>query len=304
MWYRLALAALLASWAVAAAAAPPSVVASVKPLHSLVAGVMEGVGAPELLVKGADSPHTFNLRPSDARVLQRAEVVFWVGDGLETFLQRALQALAAEARVIEIQAIEGLTMWPARAGGAWENDHNHVDHDHHGHSALDAHLWLDPVNAERIVDAVARALSEADPARGAIYAANAERMRKRLTALDAELQGLFAPLQGVPFIVFHDAYQYLERRYGLAAVGAVTVSPERPPSARRLAEIRARLKQAKVRCVFREPQFPSALVDTVVEGTGVRVGVLDPLGAGLPSGPELYERLLREAAEALRSCLE
>ena len=168
----------------------------------------------------------------------------------------------------------------------------------------DAHVWLDVSNAQAMVAAIARELSEHDSANAARYQANAASLTERLTALDAELKTTLAPVKDRPFVVFHDAYHYLEDRYGLNAVGAITVSPEQRPSAQRLSEIRSRITALDAACVFSEPQFEPTLVTTVVEGTGAGKGVLDPLGAGLPDGPDLYFQLMRDMAASLVSCLK
>jgi zinc transport system substrate-binding protein len=300
----------------AALAAAPRVVVSVKPLHSLVAGVMAGVGEPELLVRGAGSPHTYSLKPSDARLLDGAQVIFWVGESLEGFLARPLAALGSRARIVAVAKAPGIALLRGRAGGAWEDHEDHEDHeghgdeapaagggDAHGDAGYDGHVWLDPANARAVVRLAATVLGEADPANRARYAGNADRLVARVDALDAELQAALAPVRDVPFIVFHDAYHYLERRYGLRAVGAVAVSPERGPGARRVAEVRERIRASGARCVFSEPQFPSALLGTLTEGTAVRVATLDPLGADLPAGPEAWFALMRNLAAALDSCL-
>jgi len=296
-----------------AAAEAPAVVASIPPIHSLVAAVMAGVGTPALLIPGAVSEHTYTLKPSDARLLDRAAVVFWVGPPVEGYLAKPLAALAGRARVVELLDAEGVERLPARGGGVWD-EHAHDDHDHdkagdehddHGHDATtDGHVWLAPANARAIGRAVAATLSAADPANAARYADNLAALEARLGALDEELKATMAPVRGVPFIVFHDAYQYLEAAYGLASAGSVTVSAERKPGAKRLAELRAKLREAGARCVFAEPQFPSALVRTVAEGTGARTGSLDQLGAGIAAGPDLYFTMMRKLAGDLAGCLK
>lgn len=283
----------------------PRVVVSIKPIHSLVAGVMLGVGTPELLIEGAASPHTYVLRPSDARALQDAQVVFWVGEGLEGFLRKPLAALTGRATVVELVESQELRLLPARAGGNWErhaggDEHEHAEHDH---GSPDTHYWLDPENAKRTVEIIRATLSKADPEHEAIYGRNAQALAQRLDALDEELRTTLAPVRNVPFIVFHDAYQYLEARYGLNAVGSITVSAEQRPSARRVSEIRAKIKAAGVRCVFHEPQFSPTLISTITEGSAVRAGTLDPLGATLDQGPDAYFALMRNAAAALAACL-
>jgi len=300
--------------AITRAAEGPKVVTSIKPVHSLVAGVMVGAGSPALLVPGGGSPHAYTLRPSQARRLQEADLVFWIGDGMETFLAKPLGALARGARVVALYRAPGGTLLATRRGGVWD-DHgaardeaasaqrepNHDDNNAHG--SVDMHVWLDPANAQAMAGAIAEALAETDPANAARYRANGEDLRQRLGALDRELRRTLAPVAARPYVVFHDAYQYFEARYGLSAAGAITVSPGRPPGARRLAEIRARIVATGARCVFAEPQFPPPLVRTVIEDTAAKAAILDPLGAELTAGPETYFTLMRALARALADCL-
>jgi zinc transport system substrate-binding protein len=305
----LGLAALTLSSAPAVAA--PKVVASIKPVAALVAGVMAGVGTPATIVGGGQSLHTFSLKPSDAKALTDADVVFWVGPGLETFLEKPIRALTSGAAVVALAEAPGVTVLKGRTGGVWEahaDDHGH-DHDRgdndghdHGDHDIDGHIWLDPVNAQAMVGAIAVALSEVDAANAAAYAANAAALRARLAALDAELAAALAPVKERPFIVFHDGYQYLERRYGLNAVGSITVSPDRVPGARRIAEIRDKIKTLQAACVFAEPQFEPKLVQTLIAGTSARTGTLDPEAATLPAGPELYFDMMRALVANLRAC--
>ncbi len=311
---------LAALFALPARAGPPSVVVSIKPIHSLVAGVMEGVGEPVLLVRGAASPHGYALRPSQARALSRAQLVVWVGPGLEAFLVHALETLGREARVLTLAEAPGVRLLEARAGGTWER-HRHEEegeahepepqgHDGAGgehaardHGDVDPHLWLDPENGRAIVRAVSAALQAMDPGNGAAYAANAARLDARLVALGGRLEAELAPVRAEPYVVFHDAYHYFEARFGLNAVGSVTVNPETPPGARRLAAIRERIETLGARCVFAEPQFEPALVRTVVEGTAARVATLDPVGAALEPGAGLYFELLEGLGGAFAGCL-
>jgi zinc transport system substrate-binding protein len=319
-------AALLTLPAVARASEPPAVIASIKPIHSLAAAVMQGVGTPELLVQGAASPHSYSMRPSDAARLDSAEVVFWIGPALEAFLAKPVASLAADARVLELEEIPGLTLYPPRAGGVWaphahegeehageehegegegehaEEEHEGEDHDHEA-GTVDAHLWLDPDNAKAIAAAMAETLAASDPANAAAYRANAADLAARIDALDAELMAELAPVRDRPFIVFHDAYQYFEAHYGLAAAGSITVSPDQPPGAKRLSEIRATIAERGAACVFREPQFEPALIDLVIEGSGARQGELDPEAAALAEGPELYFEMMRGLARSIAGCL-
>ena len=284
------------------AIAAPDVVVSIKPIHSLVAGVMAGIGEPQLIVAGSSSPHVYSLRPSDARKLERAQLVFWVGPILEGFLEKPLTALADKAAIVELDRSPSVALLPARRGGDWE-----ADEDEHTHAASaaeqDGHLWLDPENAKAIVQLAKAKLAALDPANAARYAGNAAAVARRLDALDAYLRQSLAPVRGRPFVVFHDAYQYLERRYGLKAIGSITVSPEHLPGAQRIRAIHAKVAALGTTCVFSEPQFEPRLVETVIEGTQARTGVLDPEGASLRAGPELYFTLMDGLADGLATCL-
>lgn len=301
----------------AEAAEPITVVTSIKPIHSLVAAAMQGAGSPHLIVQGGNSPHSYSLKPSDAAALQKAKVVVWVGEGLETFLESSIATLAKDAEVVELAEVPGLTRLAYREGGPWEaHDHEegeehgeeeHGEEEHgeeeHGHGETDMHLWLDPDNAKAMVEAVAEALTKADPENSGIYLANSKIMAYRLDQLAAEIEHELAPVKDRPFIVFHDAFQYFDTRFGLNNIGSVTVDPEHKPGAARLREIQSRIKELGARCVFAEPQFEPRLLQVVIEGTDAKVGQLDPLGAELADGPELYFELLRGNAAALKDCL-
>ena len=389
---------LTASLAVPASAAP-RVVVSIKPLHSLVSGVMKGVGEPYLLIRGVASPHTFSLKPSDARELERARVIFWVGDVLAPGLERPLEVLPKKANVVALGEIKGLELLKLREGGLWEghdddhggekksegdhhdegkeakagdddhdkekhgkaeddhhdekekskakdDDHHEKaeakeehheeekrgkteddDHDkekaegkedhhdekekaegHHGeeedhHGGFDAHIWLDPMNARKWVDAIAHELEEVDPRNKKKYESNARNMKARIDGLHEELARSLAPVRGAPYIVFHDAYQYMEKRYGLTPIGSVTLSPEKKPGSARLLAIRRKIRDTKSICVFTEPQFQPRLVKVIMEGTGAGTGVLDPLGTGIPAGEDAYFTLMRNMAKSLKGCL-
>ena len=299
---RMAAALLAAVSLPATARAAPDVVVSIKPIHSLVAGVMAGVGEPRLIVAGGSSPHVYSLRPSDARKLEAAQLVFWVGPILEGFLEKPLAALAGKAEIVELDRAAGVVLLPARRGGDWE-----AEEDEHAHAASaaeqDGHLWLDPENAKAIVQLAEAKLAALDPANAARYASNAVALAQRLDAVDARLRQRLAPVRGRAFVVFHDAYQYLERRYNLTAIGSITVSPEHQPGAQRIQAIHAKVAALGAACVFSEPQFEPRLVQTVAEGTHARSGVLDPEGASLRAGPDLYFTLMDGLADALASCL-
>ncbi len=322
---------LMASVAIAAAAsgatAAPDVVVSIKPIHSLVAAIMRGVGEPQLIVDGAASPHTYNLRPSNARKLEKADVVFWVGPGLEAFLEKPLEALASKATAVELEDAKGLEKLPFREGGPFEA-HDHGDeghdahdghaeeegahdhgHDHaeghgdHDHGAYDTHLWLDPANAKAMAQTIETALIAADAGNAATYQANTKKLIDDLDALDAELKETVKPVKDKPFIVFHDAYQYFEHRYGVKTAGSITVSPETLPGADRVKQMQEKVRQLGATCVFAEPQFEPKLISVITEGTAAKSATLDPEAATLEPGPDLYFKLMRGIAGSLKDCL-
>ena len=329
--------ALLVAGTAAARAEAPDVVVSIKPIHSLVAAIMQGVGEPDLIVEGAASPHTYSLKPSNAAALQDADIVFWVGHGLEAFLEKPLEALGGNATVVELEDAPGIEKLQFREGGPFEahshegeeghdhaeeghsheeNGHDHAKegeegHDHAAeaghegeeHGAFDMHLWLNPDNARAIAAEAARVLSEKDPGNAEAYKANLATLNERLAALDKEIRETIAPVKEKPFIVFHDAYQYFEHHYGVHASGSITVSPETLPGAERLTQIRDKVKTLGATCVFAEPQFEPKLVNVVIEGTAAKSGTLDPEAATLEPGPDLYFALMKSIATSLRDCL-
>jgi zinc transport system substrate-binding protein len=321
----------------AARADVPQVAVDIAPVHSLVAQVMGDLGSPELVLPPGASPHGYALRPSEARALQEADLVVWVGPGLTPWLSSALGSLAGDAAVVEAMEAEGVTLLDMRESAVFPgHDHDHGDvhaeadahdhdHDHdrdhaeahahdddhaedhahdddHEHGEHDPHVWLHPDNATAIVRAVAVALSEIDPDNAAVYGANAEAAAERIGALEAELSARLAPVQGLPFVVFHDGYQYFEAAFGLEAAGAISMSDARMPSAARLAEVRGRIEELGAACVAAEPQFDPGLVEAVAEGADVRTAVLDPLGMALEPGAELYGAMMRDLASALVGC--
>jgi zinc transport system substrate-binding protein len=278
------------------------VVTTIGPLHSLTAAVMAGVGTPTLLVRGGMSPHTFTLRPSDAKAIEEASLVFWFGETLEPGLARAIRALP-RGEVISLLSQAPLSLLPAREGGPWEEE----DEDGHGHDHAhgddDPHVWLDPRNGAVLASYIAKVLSRSYPDHAARFTANADALQDRLEALERDLAARLTPINEAPYLVFHDAYQYFERRFDLRPVGSITVNPERAPGGQRLSALRERLVTSGARCVFQEPQFESRAVAVIVEGTATKVGVLDPLGAELEPGPEAYPTLLRRLADNLTACL-
>ncbi len=290
---------------------PPKVVASIQPLHSLAAAVMRGVGSPALLVQGKASEHGYALRPSDARQLHDADLVVLVDREYETFLDKPLEA-KPDGQSVEMAELPGIILLSPRQGGPWEAHRHHEspgpnhdghDHDHDETHVFDGHAWLSPANAKILVTALAGRLSALDPEHAAQYAANAQDELARLDQLDARIREKLSPVADRPFVVFHDAYQYFEKHYGLTGAGSITLDPDQPPSAKRLAALRQKLVQSGTACIFREPQFPAKVIDTLAKSADARIGVLDPQGADIPPGPDQYVMLMDQLADNLAQCL-
>jgi zinc transport system substrate-binding protein len=289
----------------------PKVVATIRPIHSLVATVMHGTGTPHMLVDGVASPHTFVLKPSDAKLLAESDIVFRVSEGLEPFTVKLSQALPKRVRLVTMIETPGLTLHALRRGATFES-HGH-DHGHgKGHKrgskheaaqGADGHIWLDPENAKVMAMAIAETLASSAPAHADRFRANAAAFSKTIDTLAPNIADKVAPLSGRSYLVFHDAYQYFEQRFGLRPVGSVTVSPDVPASAKRISALRKKVAELGAVCVFAEPQFAPKVIEPIVEGTAVRRGTLDPLGAGIPAGPDHYAIMMRALADDLRACL-
>jgi len=299
----------------------PEVVVSIKPIHALVSGVMGDVGEPVLLLQGNESPHSYSLRPSQMRQLYQADLVVWIGENMESFLAKPLQNI--DGQIISLLDTPNLTVLKPRHGGYWETTghHQHVaheekhqknpheshhdDHHHHHHhdGEVDMHIWLSPTNAQQIVKYITATLSQLYPEYSAIFQANAERIHHQLQDLDTTLATQLNPVQQHAYLVFHDAYQYFEQHYGLNAVGTVSVNPEQRPSAKRLHELRQQLATQQVVCIFSEPQFTARWLNSIIEGSQVKRGVLDPLGSELKAGETAYSTLLHNLADTLVNCL-
>ena len=289
------------------------VVATIPPVHSLASMVMKGVGTPDLLLKGTESPHDFAMRPSHVRLLTSADIIIRVAQNLEGFLEKPLRTLPASTEIIELIKLPGMKLVKIRGDLHHEHGEAHdresapahrTPPDKNGHTdVIDPHLWLDTDNASKIVTGIANILSRKDPKNASLYVDNAAAGVMRLAQLKKEVQTILNPVKTRSFLVFHHAYQYYLREFDLRMGAALILSHEIRPGARRLSEIRALIRDNDVNCVFAEPQFSQGLVRTVVRGTTAKVGILDPLGSGLPRGAEQYPGLIKNLAQNLASCL-
>ena len=304
----------------------PRVAVDIAPVHSLVTRVMDGVGAPNLVIQVGASPHEYNLRPSEAKALQDANLVFCIGSDLTPWLADAIQTLAPNASTTALLETDGTIELEFRESALFEahahdehDDHDedkhtdhddhgdhdedkHADHDDHAHGAHDPHAWLSPQNAKTWLNVIASKLSAADPKNAGIYFSNAATGQKEIDALIAEVNVTLEPARGMNFIVFHDAYQYFENDFDFPASGAISIGDASDPSPARIQEIQGRISNEGIDCVLAEPQFNPGLVATVMDGSEAKTGILDPLGAGLEPGAKLYPELIRNLSKALTNC--
>ena len=298
------------------------VVASIKPIHSLASYLMDGVAKPDLIVDGYSSPHGFSLKPSHAKMLQNADIIFWVGEDLENFLVKPLNSIAKKAEKIELMEIKGLEKLKFRErnifdgheghdehghdeDGHKEDDHDEHGHDEHGHEGHahgehDPHIWLDPENAKVILNEMVEHLIENDEKNASTYKKNLKKAEKDLDKL---LKSVKSDLnKDFKSIVFHDAYQYFEKRFGVNVLGAFTVNTDVMPGAEQLAEIREIIEHDKVSCIFSEPQFNPDIINAVAKDMDIQTGVLDPLGATLDPGKDLYFDLIKNMSKSFKGC--
>src|SRR6056300_654375 len=292
------------------------VVTSIKPIHSLASYLMDGIGKPELIVDGYASPHGFSMKPSHAKMLQNADLIFWVGEDLENFLEKPLKSIAKKAEKIELIEIKGLNVLKFRERNIFdEHDHDHDDHgkkeehddhdDHdehegHAHGEFDPHIWLDTMNAKAMLNEMAEHLIENDPKNESKYKSNLDKALKDIDKLTIEVMTELN--NSVSSIVFHDAYQYFEKRFNVNVLGAFTVNTDVMPGAEQLAEIREIIEHDKVACVFSEPQFNPDIINAVAKDMKIKTGVLDPLGTTLDSGKDLYFKLIRNMSASFKGC--
>ncbi|MFT3988164.1 zinc ABC transporter substrate-binding protein [Aestuariivirga sp.] len=292
----------------AATLASPTVITSIVPVYSIVSAVMGDTGKPQLLLKGRLSEHTAALTPEQIDALGKADLVFTVDDGLEFKLGELDGTEAVNGKhFTQLSHSAGVKVLPVREGGAWEPDTDEPQPTNASNTDLvlkyDPHIWLDPENAKAMAFGAAAALAKEDPANAAAYDANAKAFAATLDSVSAEIKTELAPVKDKPFIVFHDAYHYFENRFGVHAVGSISDVSATSPSAQRLAELRAKLKETGAACVFREPQFQDKYVQAIVEGSPAKSGVLDGLGADLEPGPGAYAQILKKLASSLTACL-
>ena len=320
------------------ARAEVNVVTTIKPLHSLISSVMEGVGKPSLIIEGTNNPHTFVFKPSHAEMIENADIVFWIGEDLEAFMEKPLDSLAKNAKTISFMDLASIEKLKFREQNIFDDhdDHGHDDHDDHGHKdddhddhddhdghddehdghddhddhaghhdghnhgEFDAHIWLDPANAKEMVLEISHELSEIDPSNKSKYEDNAS---KTIVALDKLIEEVDKSLsKDISYIVFHDAYQYFEKRFGVIPAGALTLNPDVLPGAKQIADIQDVINDKGIKCIFSEPQYNPKIIETLGNDMNISTGVMDPLGAYIDAGPSMYSELINEIANSIKNC--
>ena len=320
------------------AKAEVNVVTTIKPLHSLVSSVMKGIGEPSLIIEGTNNPHTFVFKPSHAKMIEEADIIFWIGEDLEAFMEKPLDSLAEKAQVIsfmELSSIEKLKFREKNIfddhdghedeheGHEDEDDHGHKDDDHdddhdghedeheghdddhndahaHAHGEFDAHIWLDPVNAKKMVLEIAHELSDLDPNNKVKYEDNANATIKSLDELVDSNKKILS--KDISYVVFHDAYQYFENRFGVIPAGALTLNPDVLPGAKQIADIQDVINDKGIKCIFSEPQYNPKIIETIGNDMKISTGVMDPLGAYIDAGPSMYSDLINGIANSIKDC--
>ena len=290
------------------------VVTTIKPLHSLISSVMEGVGEPSLIIEGTSNPHTFVFKPSHAQMLEEADIVFWIGEDLEAFMEKPLDSLAGNATKISFMELSSIEKLKFREENIFDDhdDHGHDDHDGHEdeheghddhghhHGEFDAHIWLDPSNAIEMVLEISHELSEIDPDNASKYEQNANKTIASLNNLINEISNNIP--KDASYIVFHDAYQYFENRFGVSSAGALTLNPDVLPGAKQIDAIQDLIQDENIKCIFSEPQYNPKIIETLAADMKISTGIMDPLGAFIDQGPEMYNQLILNIANPLKDC--
>lgn len=281
-----------------------NVVTTIKPLHSLISNVMKGVGDPSLIIEGTSNPHNFVLKPSHAKLLQDADIIFWIGEDLEAFMEKPLSSLAKDAKKISFMELGSIKKLKFRENNIFDHDdhdgHKEDDHDRHNHGEFDAHLWLDPVNAKEMVIEISHELSKLDPANKNKYKANAD---KTIEVLDSLIKEVNQSLpKDISYVVFHDAYQYFEKRFEVTSAGALTLNPDVLPGAKQIVDIQSLIKEKNIKCIFSEPQYNPKIIETLASDTNISTGTMDPLGANLDRGVTMYSKLIMNIADSIKNC--
>ena len=276
------------------------VVTTIKPIHSLVAGVMDGLGSPSLIVDGSNSPHNFSLKPSHAKMIEDAEIIFWAGEDLETFMIKPLESIANNATKVSFMDLDSIIKLKFKEENILEVEGYDDDHDKHADGEFDAHIWLDPKNAIEIVNEIAKTLSLKDPNKKNVYYSNAEKLNHSLNELIEKIN--FSINKDARFIVFHDAYQYFEKRFDVSSAGALILNEEALPSAKKVSEIHKIIKKQNINCIISEPQFNPNIIKSIAQDSSILTRSFDPLGSSFDTNKNLYFEMILSLSNSLKDC--
>ena len=277
------------------------IVATIKPLHSIIVNIVDNEDV-ELLLDGNTSPHDYYLKPSDIKKIKNADLIFYIDDNtIESFLRKALKTVA-ESNKVSISKNKRINLLPIREGGIWEEEIAHEGHDH-AHGEFDPHVWLSTNNAIRITKEIVKELSKINPSKKNMYKKNALVFINQIKENKKNITMEVESIRDESYIVFHDAYQYFEKEFKLNPAGSISLNPEISPTPKRISEIKSKILSQNIKCVFKEPQFPSKVVQTITKDTTAKEGILDPLGSDLSPGKELYINLINNISKNLNECL-
>ena len=296
------------------------VVTTIKPLHSLISRIMETRGEPQLIIEGTNNPHTFVFKPSHANMIEEADIVFWIGEDLEAFMEKPLNSLAKNAKKIAFMDSDSIEKLKFREENIFDDHDDHDDHDGHddeheghddhddhaghhdghNHGEFDAHIWLDPENAKEMVKIIRDELIKIDPEGQRQYSVNAAGATLELDNLINSVEKELS--KDISYIVFHDAYQYFETRFGVKSAGALTLHPDVLPGAKQIADIQDLINDKGIKCIFSEPQYNPKIIETLGNDMNISTGVMDPLGAYIDAGPSMYSELINEIANSIKNC--
>ena len=304
------------------------VVTTIKPLHSLISRIMETRGEPQLIIEGTNNPHTFVFKPSHAKMIEEADIVFWIGEDLEAFMEKPLNSLAKDAKKIAFMDSESIEKLKFREENIFDDHDDHDDHDGHkdddhddhddhdghddehddhaghhdghNHGEFDAHIWLDPENAKEMVRIIRDELIKIDPEGQRQYSVNTAGATLELDNLINNVEKELS--KDISYIVFHDAYQYFETRFGVKSAGALTLNPDVLPGAKQIADIQDLISDKGIKCIFSEPQYNPKIIETLGNDMNISTGVMDPLGAFIDPGPTMYVELINGIANSIKDC--
>jgi len=277
----------------------PNVVVSIKPLHSIVSALMEGVSRPQLLLESSDSAHTFHLNPSQLNLLSNADLVITIGDGFETGLKKTLRNIKVGSHII-VSEINGLHLFDFRNPDTNEMDKN----EEHEHADNDLHLWLDIDNMQKTAQYINEQLIKIDPNNRITYETNLVKIHSRLNKLKSELQQQIAPFRSERFAIFSDTLQYFEKSFQLQKPVIITPYHGARLSIHRTLEARKKMKDLKIKCLLYGPENTSKKVNVLSEGLSIKALRIDILGAKLNAGSDQYFNLMKGLSSQLVKCLE